>query len=112
VFRSRLAFALVAASLFAACECATLPDAQWRCASEADCAPGEACIALTAELVDWRARTLLGRHGFERRVPVAEESAEAAAAATSRAVGALLDALAPWVESLAAASGRPGGAGA
>ena len=75
-------------------------------------APGEACIALTAELVDWRARTLLGRHDFERRVPVAEESAEAAAAATSRAVGALLDALAPWVESLAAASGRPGGAGA
>jgi len=70
--------------------------------------PGEACVGITAELVDWRARVLLGRRVFEHRAPVAEPSAAAAATATSLAVGALLDALAPWVESLAAASVRPG----
>ena len=66
--------------------------------------PGTARIALTAELLDWRARRLIARRSFEHSVPVALAVADAAVPALNGALLAVLDALCPWVEATAAAS--------
>jgi ABC-type uncharacterized transport system auxiliary subunit len=69
-------------------------------------ADGTVHAGVTAELVDWRTRTLVARRSFSQRAPVARRDARGAAAAASVAVTALLDELTLWVET-AAASIRP-----
>lgn len=73
------------------------------CVHDASITPGQAHLSFTAELIDWRSRTLVARHIFEGRAPVAEANAAAAAGALSQALGGQLDALSAWVESSAAA---------
>jgi len=63
--------------------------------------PGQARIALAAELVDWRKRALLGRRVSERRSPVLREDASAAVLAIGDALSGVLDELCPWVEETA-----------
>jgi ABC-type uncharacterized transport system auxiliary subunit len=67
--------------------------------------PAVARVALTAELLDWRARRLIARRSFEHSVPVTREAADAAVPALNGALHAVLDALCPWVEEAAAAAG-------
>jgi cholesterol transport system auxiliary component len=64
--------------------------------------PGRARVAIVAELVAWRANTLVARRRFEKDVPVEREAADAAVASINRALTALLDDLCPWVEAGAA----------
>ncbi|MFN9773807.1 MAG: ABC-type transport auxiliary lipoprotein family protein [Burkholderiales bacterium] len=64
--------------------------------------PGVVRAAVTAEMVDWRTRTLVARRTFVQRAPVPTRDARGAAAAANVAVTALLDELAPWVEASAA----------
>lgn len=72
------------------------------CFHDASTTPGQAHLSFTAELVDWRSRTLVARHRFEGGAPVLEPNAAAAASALSQALGTQLDALVAWVESSAA----------
>ena len=65
--------------------------------------PDQARIALEAELIDWRRRARIGRRRFAAVHPVPSSDAAGAAAALSRALTAVLDEMAPWVE---AAAGR------
>ncbi len=65
--------------------------------------PGRARIALVAELVQWRTRSLIARRSFEQSAPTERETAEAAFEATGRALAALLDELSAWVETEAQA---------
>ncbi|MBN8511113.1 MAG: membrane integrity-associated transporter subunit PqiC [Burkholderiales bacterium] len=67
--------------------------------------PGQARLAFAAELVDWRARRLLGRRRFAREAEVRDHDAAAFAAAASGALGELLGELAAWVAPTAAAAG-------
>jgi len=62
-------------------------------------APGQARLALTAELFDRRDRRRVARRNFEAAVPTASADSAAAAAAMSRAVAQSFDALVPWLES-------------
>ena len=59
--------------------------------------PGEVRLALRAELVDLKQRTLLGRRVFEQQVPLTRFDAAGAAQASSQAVGRTLDALTAWL---------------
>ena len=59
-------------------------------------------VELTAELIDWRTRSLLAQQTFTTSAPVAAADSQAAAEAFNRAVTAALDALVPWVEEKAA----------
>jgi cholesterol transport system auxiliary component len=68
--------------------------------------PGVMRVAVTADLLDWRRRTIVARRSFAQAEPVKSRDARGAARAADEAVTALLDALAPWVES-SAASIRP-----
>ena len=65
--------------------------------------PGQARIALRAELVDRRERAVIGLRLFAVSAPVAEPAAAPAAAAFGLATAELLDQLTPWVESTVAA---------
>jgi ABC-type uncharacterized transport system auxiliary subunit len=67
--------------------------------------PGRARLAFAAELVDWRARRLLGRRRFARDADVGDHDAAAFAAAASEALGVLLGELADWVAPAAAVAG-------
>ncbi|MFZ5541658.1 MAG: ABC-type transport auxiliary lipoprotein family protein [Pseudomonadota bacterium] len=60
--------------------------------------PGTARLALRAELIDRRARTLAARRSFDAVVPVERADSAAAAAALGRAVADIFDALVPWLE--------------
>ncbi len=60
--------------------------------------PGSARVALTAELLDWRARKVIARQHFERVATVDGEDPARAAAAFNRAATGLLDELVPWIE--------------
>jgi ABC-type uncharacterized transport system auxiliary subunit len=62
-------------------------------------APGQARLALTAELFDRRHRTRVARRQFEASAPTASADSAAAAAALSVAVAQAFDALVPWLES-------------
>lgn len=59
-------------------------------------------LEMAAQLVDWRARRPLASRRFAVDEAVASADAAGAAQAAGRAVGRLLDALAPWVEAGAA----------
>ncbi|GAB4465737.1 MAG: hypothetical protein OHK0044_04770 [Burkholderiaceae bacterium] len=60
--------------------------------------PGTARLALRAELIDRRARTLAARRTFEAAVPVERADSAAAAVALGRATADIFDALVPWLE--------------
>ena len=60
--------------------------------------PGQARLALTAELFDQRKRTRVARRQFEASAPSATADAAGAAAALSQTVGLVFDALVPWLE--------------
>jgi len=71
--------------------------------------PAVVRVELSAELIDWRTRSLLAQRTFNTSAPVATGDAQAAAEAFNRAVTAALDALVPWVETQAAkAASEPG----
>jgi ABC-type uncharacterized transport system auxiliary subunit len=59
---------------------------------------GSLRLAVTAQLVDWRVRRPLASRGFMLAEPVATADAAGAVQAAGRAIAALLDVLAPWVE--------------
>ena len=63
--------------------------------------PAVVRVELSAELIDWRTRSLLAQRTFTTSAPVATADAQAAAEAFNRAVTAALDALVPWVETQA-----------
>lgn len=65
---------------------------------DAATAPGNVRVALTAELIDPARRMLLARHAFERSAPAETYDAPGAVRAFSRAVGAILDDVAAWVD--------------
>lgn len=73
------------------------------CWHDASSTPGQAHLSFTAELIDWRSRTLIARRSFEGRAPVVEANAAAAATALSQALGSQLDALSAWVDASTAA---------
>ena len=60
--------------------------------------PGQARLALTAELFDRRNRMRIARSQFEASVPTASATAPAAAAAMSAALTRAFDGLVPWLE--------------
>jgi cholesterol transport system auxiliary component len=60
--------------------------------------PGQARVALTAELFDRRNRVRIARHRFEASVPTQTADSAAAAASMSLALGQTFDALVPWLE--------------
>jgi ABC-type uncharacterized transport system auxiliary subunit len=62
-------------------------------------APGQARLALSAELFDRRHRTRVARRQFKASAPSASADSAAAAAALSVAVAQAFDALVPWLES-------------
>ncbi|MEN9313950.1 MAG: hypothetical protein RIS35_343 [Pseudomonadota bacterium] len=63
--------------------------------------PATARFVVAAELIDWRARTLIGRRLFDVRAGVDGNDAPSAAAAFDRAVTVLLGEIAEWTESAA-----------
>ena len=63
--------------------------------------PGIMQVAFTAELMDWRQRTLVQRKRFERSVTVEARNAAGAAEAANRAVTRLLDELSVWTRDAA-----------
>ncbi len=65
--------------------------------------PGTLRLALSADLVEWRTRTLLARRRFEQSVAVTRVGAAGAAQAATVAVTAMIDSLTGWVETSAAA---------
>jgi ABC-type uncharacterized transport system auxiliary subunit len=60
--------------------------------------PGQARVALAAELFDRRSRTRIARRQFDVAVPTASATAPAAAAAMSSALTQAFDRLVPWLE--------------
>jgi cholesterol transport system auxiliary component len=65
--------------------------------------PGLVRLSATAELLDWRTRTLAGRRTIATEAAVGARNARGVARAASVAVTEWLDALTPWVESSVAA---------
>lgn len=63
--------------------------------------PGSARVAITAELMDSTRRALVARRTFERSVPAPTYDAPGAVRAFGRAVAAILDDIAAWVEASA-----------
>ncbi len=60
--------------------------------------PGQARLAITAELFDRRNRARTARRQFEVAVPTASADAPSAAAAMSQALVQVFDRLVPWLE--------------
>ena len=60
--------------------------------------PGTAVVAVTAELLDWRARKIIARERFQRVATVEGGNPAVAAAGFNRAVTALLDELVGWLQ--------------
>jgi ABC-type uncharacterized transport system auxiliary subunit len=70
--------------------------------------PGQARLALTAELFDRRSRSRVARRQFEASAPTATADSAAAAVALSLTVAQVFDALVPWLEGeLQLAAARP-----
>jgi len=60
--------------------------------------PGVVRLDVTADLLDWRTRELIGRRTFVQRVAVDSRDAIGGAQAANRAVTAMLDELSRWVD--------------
>jgi ABC-type uncharacterized transport system auxiliary subunit len=65
--------------------------------------PGQVKLIVSAELIDWRSRTLLSRRGFAHAAAVANSDASGLADAASRAAGVMLGELVAWATASAAA---------
>ena len=65
--------------------------------------PGLVKLSVSAELIDWRSRQLLGRRRFAQSAAVAQRDAGGLADAASRAVGVMLGELDAWAADSAAA---------
>lgn len=65
---------------------------------DATAAPGQARLAVTAELFQRRTRRRVARQTFEQAVPLARADAAAAVDGLSAALTRTLDALLPWLE--------------
>ena len=77
------------------------------CVHDASSLPGEAQLTFTAELIDWRSRTLIARRTFAGHAAVSQANAIAAVNGMSQALTEQLDALSAWIEtSLPAAAGH------
>ena len=63
--------------------------------------PGIGRVTLEAELIDRRTGTSLGRRRFATSSHVASDNAEGAVHALSTSLGTILDALVPWIETIA-----------
>lgn len=59
--------------------------------------PGSARVAVTAELLDWRARKVIARQRFERVATVDSEGPSRAAAGFNSAITGVLDELSAWL---------------
>jgi cholesterol transport system auxiliary component len=62
--------------------------------------PGSVRVALRAEVVDLRSRSLIARKRFDVSVPVASYDAAGAAQAFNRATGTMLDQVSRWLQAL------------
>lgn len=69
------------------------------CLHDASTVPGAARLSFTAELIDWRSRSLIARRTFAGHTTVSEANAPAAVNAMSTAVTGQLDALSAWIAS-------------
>lgn len=69
--------------------------------------PGQARLALTAEVFDRRTRTRLARRMFAASVPTPTADAPAAARAMSGAVTQVFDELVPWLETTLQQAPKP-----
>ena len=58
--------------------------------------PGTVWLGVSAELIDWRDRRLLGRRQFRLAAPMQRTGAPGLAEAASQAMGMLLNALSDW----------------
>jgi len=74
---------------------------------DASASPGRVQVELTAELVDFTERTIIGRRRFSQSVATSGENAAGAVAAFNQAVTALLDEVAAWAETAAARPQAP-----
>jgi ABC-type uncharacterized transport system auxiliary subunit len=70
--------------------------------------PAQARLSFTADLVDWRQRSLLARRSFSRSQAVATRDAGGLALAASQATTTLLDELVAWAAASAAAPASTG----
>jgi ABC-type uncharacterized transport system auxiliary subunit len=66
--------------------------------------PGQVRLALAAELIDWRSRSLVARRDFSQVVPVARRDAGGVAQAASQGVTVLLGELTAWAAASAASA--------
>jgi cholesterol transport system auxiliary component len=73
---------------------------------DATAAPGQARLAVTAELFQRRTRRRVARQTFEQAVPLARADAAAAVDGLSAALTRTLDALLPWLEDTLARAAR------
>lgn len=64
--------------------------------------PGQVKLIVTAELIDWRSRQLLGRRRFDQATAVSRRDAGGVADAASQAVGVVLGEMVAWVAASAA----------
>jgi ABC-type uncharacterized transport system auxiliary subunit len=67
-----------------------------------------AVVAVDAELLDWQAKTLLGRRLFRFEQPLSDENVTAAVAGLSAATTQLMDQLVGWLEAIAPGRGPSG----
>jgi ABC-type uncharacterized transport system auxiliary subunit len=70
---------------------------------DASAEPARVRLAVVAELIDWRSRQLLSRHGFDQTASVSRRDAGGLAEAASQAVGVVLGELVTWAVAAAAA---------
>ncbi len=66
--------------------------------------PGTARVAVTAELLDWRERKVIGRQRFEQAAPAPAEDSAGVALGFNRAATGLIDELTAWLEASSAGS--------
>lgn len=64
--------------------------------------PGSVRIEVSAELVDYAARTIVAQRRFAQSAPVAGENAQAAVGSFNRAATTLIDEISVWLEGVAA----------
>jgi cholesterol transport system auxiliary component len=67
--------------------------------------PGRVVVEVTAELIDYTERTVVGRRRFSQSAATGGDNAAAAVSAFNQALTKLLDEVSTWVE--ATAAGRP-----
>jgi len=67
--------------------------------------PGSVRVEVSAEIVDYAARTIVAQRRFAQSVTAASDNAQAAVAAFNRAATTVLDEMSAWVESVVAQPG-------